>query len=289
MFTPFREDKSIDFDGIDALVDYYLQENAAGLFPVCTSGEFLHLYDDEPLQIARRVVERTNGKASVVATGNFGKTLDQQIETIKRMADTGIQVTIIATSLLPDLENMERDILTIVEKTNIPLGIYEAPIPVHTTLPPEFYSQLAKTHRFYFCKETSKSHQINQQKIDAVKGYDFKIFQANLNAHFDGGTNFSSGFCGCIANTATKLMDHYIKGLTDPPKKEYIEIKNIILKMEEILQNNLYPASAKYYLNRIGLPIKPICRADYAQGFSNVHIQNIEHYLCSTIKDSFEL
>ena len=58
MLTPFKEDKTIDWNALDALTDWYLENGADGLFACCQSSEVWELTEQERLQVAARVVKR---------------------------------------------------------------------------------------------------------------------------------------------------------------------------------------------------------------------------------------
>jgi len=89
MLTPFLEDQSIDWHGVDALTDWYIANGSAGLFAVCLSSEMYQLTDDERTALATRVVRHAAGRVPVVATGTFGGTVEEQARTIVRMRRRG--------------------------------------------------------------------------------------------------------------------------------------------------------------------------------------------------------
>lgn len=48
MLTPFRANLTIDWEGLDRLIDWYVEAGVAGLFAVCLSGEMFDLDEQEP-------------------------------------------------------------------------------------------------------------------------------------------------------------------------------------------------------------------------------------------------
>ncbi len=103
MLTPFTDDGAIDWRGVDALTDWYLDNGATGLFAVCLSSEMYDLTDDERLALARRVVARAAPRgAPVVASGTFGGSIAMQAAFVRRMADTGVAAVVaLACQLAP--------------------------------------------------------------------------------------------------------------------------------------------------------------------------------------------
>ena len=58
MLTPFCDDGSIDWRGLDELVEWYLQARVAGLFANAQSAEVSCLTEDERIAVAQAVRPR---------------------------------------------------------------------------------------------------------------------------------------------------------------------------------------------------------------------------------------
>src|SRR5688572_3459973 len=80
MITPFLENSTIDFNGLSALIDFYLAAGVKGFFANCLSSEMYQLDERERLALTRHVVNRVNGAVPVVATGSFGLTMNERVE-----------------------------------------------------------------------------------------------------------------------------------------------------------------------------------------------------------------
>lgn len=66
MATPFLDDGALDRDGIDRLVDFYLEHGADGLTVLGMMGEASKLSAEESLFIVERVVKRASGRPIIV-------------------------------------------------------------------------------------------------------------------------------------------------------------------------------------------------------------------------------
>src|SRR3954453_18969984 len=77
MLTPFHDDGSVDYEGLDRLTDWYLAEGADALFAVCQSSEMQFLTRAEKAAIAKRVVARVGGRVPVVASGHTSETPEE--------------------------------------------------------------------------------------------------------------------------------------------------------------------------------------------------------------------
>ncbi|MBZ0296766.1 MAG: dihydrodipicolinate synthase family protein, partial [Anaerolineae bacterium] len=129
MITPLKEDRSIDWEGVDQFTDWYIEAGVAGLFAVGQSGEMFGLNDEERLALARRVVMRTAGRVPVIASGTFVPAVEEQAEFVKRMFDTGVQgVTLILGEMAGPSDDdaaLQRHIERLLSLTgSIPLALY---------------------------------------------------------------------------------------------------------------------------------------------------------------------
>ena len=70
MVTPFKADGSIDYDGAEKIVKWYIEKGCQGVFAVCQSSEMSFLSLDEKVRLAKSVVSASDGKLSVVASGH---------------------------------------------------------------------------------------------------------------------------------------------------------------------------------------------------------------------------
>lgn len=177
MVTPFLADRSIDWDALDRLIEWYLGAGVAGLFAVCLSSEMFDLEADERIALAERVVRRVDGRVPVAASGTFGQTTADLTAGIRRMADTG----------------------------EIPLGLYECPRPYRRLLTPLTLSWAASSGRFHFFKETSGQLALIGQKLEVIRGTPLRLLDANAATLPESLRLGGAGFCGVSTNFVPDL------------------------------------------------------------------------------------
>lgn len=267
MLTPFDAQNRIDASALKGMVEYYCAEQVAGLYAVCGSSEMIYLDIEEVVNLSRMSQDAAAGHVPVIATGNFGQTLEQQITTMRRVADTGVAAVAIATSLLPSGDDMLGQILRMTDATDFPLAVYECPVPVHRNLDVQDVGVLARTGRFHAFKETSRKAETYLAKVAICNDTPLRIFQANLVTLFNTGSAYGHGFMGCLANIAPRALVKYltIAGETTPAREHLVEFLRLL---ESRMYLYKYPASAKYILNQLGVPMTPACRWGTAEEFS---------------------
>jgi 4-hydroxy-tetrahydrodipicolinate synthase len=264
MLTAFDADGGIDWRGVDALVDWYIESGSAGLFAVCLSSEMYCLTSDERLELARRVVRRADGRVPVVATGTFGGEVADQAAFVARMADTGVDAVVAITSQLCGPEDddpvFEERLMRLLEVTRgVRFGLYECPVPYRRLVPPDVLGRLARTNRFYYLKETSCSPATVSAKVTASRGTPLGVFNAHTPTALEG---FALGASG-ISCIAANLYPEPFSWLWDNRERAGEEASSlqVTLAMMDLIARAGYPASAKSFLRRRGLPIGETCRA----------------------------
>lgn len=264
MLTPFLTNRQIDWQGLDRLIDWYLEAGVAGLFAVCLSSEMYALDDDERLALARHTVRRVGGRVPVVASGSFGKGVAEQAASIRRMAETGVTGVVLLTNALVAEAADDRAWIAqaepLLEATGqTPLGLYECPRPYHRLLGKECVAWAAASHRFSFIKETSGGLAQIRDKLAAIANTKVRLFNANSATLLFSLKLGAHGFCGISANFFPELWVWLCAHASDDPQTAE-RLHQFLVAAEPTLVQH-YPASAKHYLGLCGLPLTPVCRA----------------------------
>ena len=264
MLTAFNDNGAIDWGGVEALVEWYIEAGVAGLFTVCLSSEMYHLNPQERLDLAARVVKRAAGRLPVVAAGAFGESLAQQSEMAKRLADIGVTAVVLTVNQLADENEPDAAWQTNAAAFcdacgDIPLGLYECPAPYHRTLSPESLVWTARTGRFVFLKDTCCRRDAIEAKLEAVRGTSLRWFNANCPTLLTSLQAGGDGYCGIAANFFPELYVWLCRHAAAYPG--VAQRLQHFLSVADMAVRHKYPTSAKVFLARGGLPIQPHGRA----------------------------
>jgi 4-hydroxy-tetrahydrodipicolinate synthase len=263
MLTPLHEDRSIDWHGVDSLVEWYIEAGVTGLFAVGQSGEMFALDDEERLKLASHVVKRAAERVPVVASGTFAIDVQTQAAFVRRMFDTGVQAVTVITGQLAspneDDDCLSQRVETLMGLTeSIPLALYECPLPYHRVLPPELVGSMARTNRFHLYKETSRSLERVMQKVSTAAGTPLQIFNADATTLLASLRAGASGYCGIAANFYPDLVvwlcTHFD---TDPEQAEAVQ--NLLTALDPVIHFK-YPVSAKYFHQHNGCNMLTLSR-----------------------------
>jgi 4-hydroxy-tetrahydrodipicolinate synthase len=263
MLTAFHDDGAIDWPGVDALTDWYIENGATGLFAVCLSSEMYDLSDYERLSLARRVVRRARGRAAVVATGTFGGPVAAQAASVRAMAETGVHAVVAIPSQLASADEgeaaLEARLMQVVELAeDIPLGLYECPAPYHRLLSAELLGRLAATGRFLYHKDTCSAAGSILSKLEAIRGTPLGFFNANTATALMSLQHGATGLSPIGANYYPGLYVRLMRIYAQEPLAA-ADLQRMLCVMEG-LASTRYPAAAKRCLAMLGLPIGLRCR-----------------------------
>lgn len=272
MITPFNLKAKVDVDTVSLLVDFYLAAGVKGFFANCLSSEMFSITEDERLELTDHIVKYVNGRVPIVATGSFGLTIEDKAEFTKRIYNTGIDATIMITGHFAKVDEGDEVLLRNFDKMfnltgSIPLGMYECPAPYKRIIGADVFKKLLSANRMIYHKDTSITPENVKAKLDILKASDSKLefYDAHTpNAHFSL-LNGAKGMSSISGNFYPEIMVWMTENANNPAKQKEVEWLQSELTRVDPLIHIAYPMSAKYFLQKRGLPVRTISRATALQ------------------------
>ncbi len=285
MITPFTPGGDIDYSLCERLIAMYDKQGASGIFACCQSSEMFYLTRAERVELTRFVVEHTPSSIDVVASGHVENTLPEQIEGLKRMADTGVRALVLVTNRLAAPDEGDEVFKKNVEATlralpDVLFGLYECPYPYKRPLTPALLMWLKQTKRFAFIKDTCCEIEKISEKLDVLKGSEIKLFNANTDTLLASLKLGAAGLSGIMANFHADLYVRlYKEYLAGSPLAGELQAFLTLMAMPAHMW---YPTTAKYYLSLLGWPIELASRSKDALGMTAEIQERIHCVLTAT-------
>ncbi len=263
MLTPYTDDGAVDWRGIDAVTDWYLDNGSAGLFANCLSSEMFHLSADERIALVSRVRSRAAGRVPVVATGNFGGSIAQQAESIRRMAGTGVQAVVVLPNMLVTAEDsddvLKQQLDALMAATgDIPLGLYECPAPYKRVISADLTAWAAASGRFRYLKDTTCDPAAIRAKLAAARGTPLNLYNAYTGGALESLDDGAAGLSPIAANCYPELFSWLCAN-----HREQSALAVRVQRAVRVLESAVcvqYVASAKRIMGLRGLPVGTRCR-----------------------------
>lgn len=271
MITPFNLKAKVDLDAVSVLVDFYLAAGVKGFFANCLSSEMFSISEDERLELTRHIVKYVNGRVPVVATGSFGLAIEDKAAFTKQIYDTGIDAVILITGHYAKIEEGDEVLLRNFGKMlrltgDIPLGMYECPAPYKRILSTDVFRKLLDTDRFVYHKDTSILQENVKAKLEVAAGNEkLEFYDAHTPNTLFSLQHGAKGMSSISGNFYPEILVWMCDHANDPDKQEEVAWLQAELSRVDPLIHIAYPMSAKYFLQKRGLPVRMISRAHILQ------------------------
>ncbi|MFT3705444.1 MAG: dihydrodipicolinate synthase family protein [Agriterribacter sp.] len=266
MITPFTPQAELDFDMLHKLVEFYLASGVKGLFANCLSSEMYSINEEERIALTKAVVDQVNGRVPVVATGSFGLTITDKAEFTKKIFDTGIDAAVLITGHYAKADENDDVLLRNFEKMlsltgDIPLGLYECPVPYKRVLTPEVLKTLVSTNRMMYHKDTCCDEAQVKAKLAVTKGTNLQFYDAHTPNAVSSMTAGAEGMSAIAGNFYPEVLVWLCDNVNNPERQEEVAwLQKELTKADEVV-HTAYPMSAKFFLQARGLPIHTISRS----------------------------
>ena len=244
------------------LIEWYIDKGVHGIFALCQSTEIVYLSLEERLKLGKFVMDKVNGRVPVVMSGMTADTLEGQIEEALKIAELKPAALVLLSNRIDNdaQYTMTEKIQILLSKLpeDLPLGIYEIPVPYKRLITDEELKFMANSGRFAFIKDTCCDVETMRRRAEITQGLDFGLFNANAATILDTIRFGYAGFSGIMANIHPELYVWLYENKNHPVADRIIHY----IAMTSVIEARCYPIIAKRYLRQYeGLPITDVCRS----------------------------
>jgi 4-hydroxy-tetrahydrodipicolinate synthase len=157
LITPFQEGE-VDFETLDELVEFQIENGIDALVPVGTTGESPTLSHDENKQVIERVVKVANGRVPVIGGAGSNSTAEA-IELTAYAKKVGADATLQVCPYYnkPTQEGFFQHFQAIAEEVDLPIVLYNIPGRCGAGMTPETIARLADVENIVAIKEATGS------------------------------------------------------------------------------------------------------------------------------------
>lgn len=274
MITPFTTLNEVDYPQLEKLIEWYIARGVHGLFAVCQSSEMFALSLEERILVSRFTVEKAAGRVPVISSGHISDSIEDQIKEIKAIAETGIEAFVLVTNRLAASDESDEiwkaNATKILEALpDVKFGMYECPYPYKRLTNPALLQWCNATGRFLFLKDTCCDPQELKARLEALKGSQLKIYNANSATLLESMRLGAAGFSGIMANFHPELYVWLTENWSLQPERA--EELQDFLSIASMIETKHYPINAKYNILLEGIPCTLASRVKEEAGFLPDH------------------
>ena len=257
LVTPMLENGSLDFDALEALVEWHIESETNGIVSVGTTGESATVSVPEHLEIIKKTIDFVDGRVPVIA-GTGGNSTQEAIDLTQTAAELGADYALIVTPYYnkPNQEGLFQHFIKIADSVEIPQILYNVPSRTACDLRPDTVMRLASHQNIVGIKEALDSSERLSELIrisqSAADQKNFSVFSGDDPSFSSFMANGGDGVISVAANIVPKYISQ-ICSLNLSDQFDHAEELNSILKnLYELLFVESNPIPVKWMLNKMG-------------------------------------
>ena len=257
LVTPMLANGSLDFNALEALVEWHIESETNGIVSVGTTGESATVSVPEHLEIIKKTIDFVDGRVPVIA-GTGGNSTQEAIDLTQTAAELGADYALIVTPYYnkPNQEGLFQHFIKIADSVEIPQILYNVPSRTACDLRPDTVMRLASHQNIVGIKEALDSSdrlseliRISQSIADQKN---FSVFSGDDPSFSSFMANGGDGVISVAANIVPKYISQ-ICSLNLSDQFDHAEELNSILKnLYELLFIESNPIPVKWMLNKMG-------------------------------------
>lgn len=246
--TPFREDESVNFEGLEKNLGFYLESELAGLLLLGSNGEYKSLGEDEKIEILQMATSLLDGRKTVIV-GLMYESLYLAKKFIDKIRDFKIDYLLVQPPFYFRGKLTEDDYFQYyTELANIspfPILIYNAPGFTGVDFSEQLINRLAGLDKVVGIKDSSKEKKQLDNGLSVLTGTVNTLYQM-LEEGAIGGIVSMANF---LPEIPISIYNEFITGNTGKAK----ELQELANRMNSSISGKSGVAGVKAAMDAAGL------------------------------------
>ena len=166
LVTPFKND-GVDWESLERLVDFHLQNGTHGIVPCGTTGESATLSHKEHDEVIRAVIKAVKKRVPVIA-GTGSNSTEEAVRLTREAEKSGADGALMISPYYnrPTQEGIYQHYKKVASAVGIPIIVYNIPGRIGSKIEPETLARMAEIDNIAGVKEATGSV---DQAIDVIR------------------------------------------------------------------------------------------------------------------------
>ena len=265
LITPFKADKSIDYDALAKLIEYQIKSGADYLVVLGTTAETPALSATEKADVKRFVADRVAGRVPLVI-GCGGNNTAAVVEEVKNIDtnDFGAVLSVVPYYNKPSQEGIYQHYSAIAKASPLPIILYNVPGRTGENMTAETTLRLAAEHPNIIGIKEASGNISQMDDIIKHKHPDFLVISGDDGITFPLITLGAAGVISVIGNAFPKEFSRMVRLALDGEYDAARAIHHRFTDLFSLLFVDGNPAGVKcllhamgYIENELRLPLVP--------------------------------
>ena len=266
LVTPLNEDGSVDYDSLEKLIDWHIDEGTNGIVSVGTTGESATLNVKEHLDVIDFTIKHVGKRIPVIA-GTGANATNEAIELSQEAKLKGADYVLLVTPYYnkPNQNGLIKHYEEIANKVDIPQILYNVPSRTACDLKPSSVEILSKHQNIIGIKEAVDDFQRIRELINITQiSDDFSVFSGDDPTFLESMTLGAHGVISVAANVIPRSISMICRNVLNSELNEANNLNDINKNLYKLLFVESNPIPVKWMLFKMGL-IKNIIRLPLIQ------------------------
>ena len=253
MVTPFKADKSIDFDGLEKLTNHLIDGGVRYLVVMGTTGENPTISSNEQKEILDKVIE-VNAKRLPVVFGIGGNNTESILNRLSSDDLSGIDAILSVSPYYnkPSQEGIFQHYKAISKASKSPIIMYNVPGRTGSLVTAETTLRIAELPNIIYTKEASCSLDVCMDVIRQAPT-DFGVISGDDNYTLSYIAAGMQGVISVIGNAYPKEFSQMVNYALDGDYKNARHLHYKLLPLMKAIFMDGNPGGIKYVLQKLGI------------------------------------
>ncbi|MBO4944597.1 MAG: 4-hydroxy-tetrahydrodipicolinate synthase [Muribaculaceae bacterium] len=253
LITPFKTDKSIDFDALAKLIEYQIKGGTDFFVVLGTTAETPTLTPDERRQVREFVAERVNGRVPLVigCGGNCTRSVIEELQSMDLSAYSAV-LSIVPYYNKPSQQGMYEHFKAIAQASPLPIILYNVPGRTGANMTAETTLRLANDFPNIAAIKEASGNMTQMDDIIKHKKEDFLVFSGDDGIAFPLITLGAVGVISVIGNAFPREFSRMVRLALDGQYDPARIIHHKFTDLFSLLFVDGNPAGVKCVLNAMG-------------------------------------
>lgn len=253
LVTPFKSDKSIDFDALGRLLEYQIQNHTDYLVVLGTTAETPALSADEKRQVREFVVERVRGRVPLVLGmgGNNTMGLCEEIRSTD-LHDFSAILSVVPYYNKPSQEGIYQHYAHVAEASPLPVVLYNVPGRTGVNMTADTTLRLAREFGNIAGVKEASGNISQMDEIIKKKPADFMVISGDDGITYPLVTLGAVGVISVIGNAFPKEFSRMVRMALEGDYERALSIHHRFTELFKLLFVDGNPAGVKCLLHAMG-------------------------------------
>jgi len=253
LVTPMQADGALDYAGLDALVEFHIEQGTDAIVAVGTTGESATLDEHEHCDVIGRVVRKVAGRVPVIA-GTGANSTREAIELTRCAMEAGADACLLVTPYYnkPSQEGLYLHHKAVAEAVPVPQILYNVPGRTACDMLPETVERLSHIPNIVGIKDaTGDLDRLRDMRDRCAGRIDFYSGDDDTGMEFmlQGG----QGVISVTANVAPRLMHEMCEAALAGNREQAVAVNTRLEGLHKALFLEANPIPVKWALHEMGL------------------------------------